>query len=35
VAEALLPKLSPIDATVNLRPAAAAGQAEGGARHEK
>ena len=34
-AESLLPKLSPIDATVNLPPAAAAGQAEGGARHEK
>ena len=35
LAESLLPKLSPIDATVNLPPAAAAGQAEGGARHEK
>ena len=35
LAETLLPKLSPIDATVNLPPAAAAGQAEGGARHEK
>lgn len=33
--ESLLPKLSPVDATVNLLPAAAAGQAEGGARHEK
>ncbi|AEB84296.1 TIGR03749 family integrating conjugative element protein [Alicycliphilus denitrificans] len=35
LAESLLPKLSPIDATVNLPPAAAAGQAEGGTRHEK
>ncbi|MGL3673817.1 TIGR03749 family integrating conjugative element protein [Pseudomonas aeruginosa] len=35
LAESLLPKLSPIDATVNLPPAAAAGQVEGGARHEK
>lgn len=35
LAESLLPKLSPVDATVNLLPAAAAGQAEGGARHEK
>ena len=36
LAESLLPKLSPIDATVNLPPAAAAGQAEGGgARDEK
>ena len=35
LAESLLPKLSPIDATVNLPPAAAVGQAEGGARHEK
>lgn len=35
LAESLLPKLSPIDATVNLPPAAAAGQAEGGARREK
>ena len=35
LAESLLPKLSPIDATVNLPPAAAAGQAEGGVRHEK
>jgi integrating conjugative element protein (TIGR03749 family) len=35
LAESLLPKLAPIDATVNLPPAAAAGQAEGGARHEK
>jgi len=36
LAESLLPKLAPIDATVNLPPAAAAGQAEGGgARDEK
>jgi integrating conjugative element protein (TIGR03749 family) len=35
LAESLLPALAPIDATVNLPPAAAAGQAEGGARHEK
>ena len=35
LAESLLPKVAPIDATVNLPPAAAAGQAEGGARHEK
>ena len=35
LAESLLPKLSPIDVTVNLPPAAAAGQAEGGDRHEK
>ncbi|MDP9124386.1 MAG: TIGR03749 family integrating conjugative element protein [Pseudomonadota bacterium] len=35
LAESLLPKLAPIDATVNLPPAAAAGQAEGGVRHEK
>ncbi|MBS0450093.1 MAG: TIGR03749 family integrating conjugative element protein [Proteobacteria bacterium] len=35
LAESLLPKLAPIDAAVNLRPAAAAGQAEGGARDEK
>ena len=36
LAESLLPTLSPIDATVNLPPAAAAGQAEGGgARDEK
>ena len=36
LAESLLPKVAPIDATVNLPPAAAAGQAEGGgARDEK
>ena len=35
LAESLLPKVAPIDATANLPPAAAAGQAEGGARHEK
>ncbi|MBB0025224.1 MULTISPECIES: TIGR03749 family integrating conjugative element protein [Burkholderiaceae] len=35
LAESLLPKLAPIDATVNLPPAAAAGQAEGGMDHEK
>lgn len=35
LAESLLPKLAPIDATVNLPPAAAAGQAEGGALDEK
>jgi len=34
--ESLLPKVAPIDAAVNLLPAAAAGQAEGGgARDEK
>ena len=36
LAESLLPKVAPIDAAVNLPPAAAAGQAEGGgARDEK
>lgn len=36
LAESLLPKVAPIDATVNLPPAAAAGKAEGGgARDEK
>ncbi|MCK9988823.1 MAG: hypothetical protein AzoDbin1_05295 [Azoarcus sp.] len=35
LAESLLPKVAPIDATVNLPPAAAAGQTEGGARDEK
>jgi integrating conjugative element protein (TIGR03749 family) len=35
LAESLLPKLAPVDATVNLPPEAAAGQAEGGVRHEK
>ncbi|CAI07471.1 conserved hypothetical protein [Aromatoleum aromaticum EbN1] len=35
LAESLLPKVAPIDATVNLPPAAAGGQAEGGARDEK
>ena len=35
LAESLLPKVVPIDATVNLPPAAAAGQAQGGARDEK
>ncbi|MBG6469459.1 TIGR03749 family integrating conjugative element protein [Pseudomonas aeruginosa] len=35
LAESLLPKVAPLDATVNLPPAAAAGQAEGGARDEK
>jgi len=36
LAESLLPKVAPIDATVDLPPAAAAGQAEGGgARDEK
>lgn len=32
LAESLLPKIAPIDAAVNLPPAAAAGQAEGGGR---
>jgi integrating conjugative element protein (TIGR03749 family) len=35
LAESLLPAVAPIDATVNLPPAAAAGQAEGGPRDEK
>lgn len=35
LAESLLPAVAPIDAMVNLPPAAAAGQAEGGARDEE
>jgi integrating conjugative element protein (TIGR03749 family) len=35
IAESLLPKVAPIDATVNLPPASAAGQAQGGSRDEK
>lgn len=35
LAESLLPKIAPIDAAVNLPPAAAAGQAEGGGAHDE
>lgn len=35
LAESLLPKVAPIDAAVNLPPAAAAGQTEGGGAHDE